>query len=35
LNPPVRYATEDELARIAPKLEKDTKWLLLKNGWKL
>ena len=25
LNPPVRYATEDELARIAPKLEKDTK----------
>ena len=25
LNPPVRYATEDELARIAPKLEKETK----------
>ena len=25
LNPPVRYATDDELARIAPKLEKDTK----------
>ena len=25
LNPPVRYATEDELAKIAPKLEKDTK----------
>ena len=25
LNPPVRYATEDELAQIAPKLEKDTK----------
>ena len=24
-NPPVRYATEDELAKIAPKLEKDTK----------
>jgi len=25
LNPPVRYATEDELAKIAPKLEKETK----------
>ena len=25
LNPPVRYATEDELAKIASKLEKDTK----------
>jgi hypothetical protein len=25
LNPPVRYVTEDELAKIAPKLEKDTK----------
>ena len=25
LNPPVRYATDDELARIAPKLEKETK----------
>ena len=25
LNPPVRYATEDELAKIATKLEKDTK----------
>ena len=25
LNPPGRYATEDELAKIAPKLEKDTK----------
>ena len=35
LNPPVRYATEDELAKIAPKLEKDTQGLLLKNGWKL
>ena len=27
LNPPVRYATDDELAKIAPKLEKETKWL--------
>jgi hypothetical protein len=25
LNPPVRYATDDELAKIAPKLEKETK----------
>ena len=25
INPPVRYATEDELAKIAPKLEKETK----------
>jgi hypothetical protein len=25
LNPPVRYATEEELAKIAPTIEKDTK----------
>ena len=25
LNPPVRYATDEELTRIAPKLEKETK----------
>jgi hypothetical protein len=25
LNPPVRYATEEELAKIAPTIKKDTK----------
>lgn len=25
LNPPVRYATEDELSRISPNFEKDVK----------